>query len=64
MTWQDPVALALAAALMALSLWWRKRLLARGEAGCGGCDRPEAPGQPPRKTRVPLESLRLGRQNK
>ena len=67
--WQDPVALALAAALVGLSLWWRHRLIARGEAShCTQCsadagnveerpgDRPPTPPQ-----RVPLAAMRIGR---
>jgi len=70
-SWQDPVALALAAALAGLSLWWRHRLIARGEAShCTQCsaDSGSAKGEtgispkpPSRPQTVALGALRIGR---
>lgn len=70
-SWQDPVALALAAALVGLSLWWRHRLIARGEAShctqcsadSGATDGSKTPigRRPSPPQRVPLAAMRIGR---
>jgi len=70
-SWQDPVALALAAALAGLSLWWRHRLIARGEAShCTQCSADSGGAKsetgteakrPGRPQTVALGALRIGR---
>jgi len=58
MSWQDPVALILAAMLVIVPLLLRRRLSKSPCASCGPHDtKPTA--TPP--TRVPIEALRLGR---
>jgi hypothetical protein len=61
-TWQDPVALALAALLFMLSLWWRRSLVKRGEAPhCTQCTAGELAQAPAKPTRVDVSQLRLSR---
>lgn len=58
MSWQDPVALLLAAALVVVPMLLRRRLSRSACASCGPrATKPTA--TPP--TRVPVEALRLGR---
>lgn len=62
MTWQDPVAIALAALVFVAALAWRRRLSRRGQsAGCASCTSSQPPQGEPRPQRVPLEGLRLSR---
>lgn len=63
-TWQDPVALALAASLIGLSLWWRRWLIKRGSAPhCVQCtaDSGAAQDKATRPTMVDVGKLRLSR---
>ena len=62
-TWQDPVALALAALLVASAWLWRKALIQRGSAPhCTQCKADAVAPTPPKPaTRVPLERMRLAR---
>jgi len=64
MTWQDPVALGLAALIIGLALWWRHSLIKRGEGThCAQCTvgdaAPKASAQKP--TVIDVSNLRLGR---
>lgn len=63
-TWQDPVALALAASLIGLSLWWRRWLIKRGSAPhCVQCtaDQGDIERAPAAPTVVDVSKLRLSR---
>ena len=65
-TWQDPVALALAALLIGLSLWWRRWLIKRGSAPhCVQCtaDVGTTEKAPARPTVVELGKLRMSRRS-
>ncbi len=66
LTWQDPVALALAVAGIALALWLRRRF--DGGHDCGSCSKTQTPPGPDAEgggrggvTQVSLGSLRMGR---
>lgn len=56
MSWQDPVALILAAALVIVPLLLRRRL---SKSACANCGTNEAAPRSP--TRVAVETLRLNR---
>jgi len=63
-TWQDPVALALAVLCISLALWWRRALIKRGEGThCQQCTvgdaAPTARTQKP--TVIDVSNLRLGK---
>jgi hypothetical protein len=58
MSWQDPVAIGLAAALVIVPLLLRRRLSKSACASCGPHDT-RTTASPP--TRVPVEALRLSR---
>lgn len=58
MSWQDPVALILAAMLVIVPLLLRRRLSKSACASCGPHDARPAVAPP---TRIPVEALRLGR---
>lgn len=66
-TWQDPVALALAASLIGLSWWWRRWLIKRGSAPhCVQCNADQGAdgshgSKPARPTVVDVGKLRLSR---
>lgn len=56
MSWQDPVAIVLAAMLVIVPLLLRRRL---SKSACASCGTHEP--TPPRPTRVAIETLRLNR---
>jgi hypothetical protein len=69
-TWQDPVALGLAALLVGLAWWWRRWLIRRGQAP--QCTQCQATGRErerageraavrPPPASIPVERLRLSR---
>lgn len=63
-TWQDPVALALAVLIVVLALWWRRSLIKRGEGThCGQCTAGDANPTPriQKPTVIDVSNLRLGR---
>jgi len=63
-TWQDPVALTLAALIVVLAWWWRRSLIRRGEGThCSQCtvgDKAPAP-RINKPTVIDVSNLRLGR---
>jgi hypothetical protein len=56
MSWQDPVALILGAALVTLALLMRRRL---SKSACASCGPAPKKSEPP--TRVAVDALRLSR---
>lgn len=65
LTWQDPVAAAVALACLGL-VWWLRRRTAQstsGCAGCGGCAAATGPGAVAlgASAQIPAESLSIGR---
>ena len=63
-TWQDPIAIALAGLLVALSLLWRRALIRRGTAPhCTQCSSGDAAAPKAKPTLVVLERMRLGRRS-
>lgn len=61
-TWQDPVALSLAALLVGGALWFRRWLIKRGEGGhCAQCTvGDEAPKAAAKPTIIDVSQLRIG----
>ncbi len=63
-TWQDPVALSLAALIVGLALWWRRTLIKRGEGThCSQCTIGDAAPAPrtQKPTVIDVSNLRLGK---
>jgi hypothetical protein len=62
LTWQDPVALLVAALCVGFALWLRRRTAATS-TGCAACPsmRGEAPEAPGASQKIPTSQLSLGR---